>query len=376
MKKIIFSNFDDMKNPYYGGGGAFSVHEVVKRLADKGYDVTVITGKYPQSKDEITDNVKYKRIGLKNINPKLGQLLYQFLLPFYAMTLTYDIWFESYTPPFSTAFLPLFTKKPVIGVIHLLGGVEMSKHYKLPFDIIEKYGLKVYKDIIALNESLKNQVERTGSKAKVHIIPNGENDELLNLVNDNKTEDNILFIGRIDIKHKGLDMLLDIYKNSYKNHGLDLVIAGSGMEKEINILKNRIKEMNLESKVKLIGKVSGKEKSEVFRKAKIFVMTSRIEAFPRTLLEAWCYEVPPIIFDIEPLSWIPSPQQSRQFYRCAPSSLLSQELVHHCLAERLINHLYLLQASLCIPDPWRVRHLCRHKPHRVFVPQLLCVKIG
>jgi glycosyltransferase involved in cell wall biosynthesis len=306
MKKIIFSNFDDMKNPYYGGGGAFSVHEVVKRLADKGYDVTVITGKYPQSKDEITDNVKYKRIGLKNINPKLGQLLYQFLLPFYAMTLTYDIWFESYTPPFSTAFLPLFTKKPVIGVIHLLGGVEMSKHYKLPFDIIEKYGLKVYKDIIALNESLKNQVERTGSKAKVHIIPNGENDELLNLVNDNKTEDNILFIGRIDIKHKGLDMLLDIYKNSYKNHGLDLVIAGSGMEKEINILKNRIKEMNLESKVKLIGKVSGKEKSEVFRKAKIFVMTSRIEAFPRTLLEAWCYEVPPIIFDIEPLSWIPS----------------------------------------------------------------------
>lgn len=305
MKKIIFSNFDDMKNPYYGGGGAFSIHEVVKRLVVNGYQVTVITGKYPGCNDEIIDGVNYKRIGLQNINPKLGQLLYQFLLPFYAITLNYDIWFESYTPPFSTAFLPLFTNRPVIGAIHLLSGTEMTKHYKLPFDVIEKYGLRFYEDIIALNESLKKQVIRSGSKAEVHIIPNGETNDLLSLKNDDKTNEHLLFIGRIDMKHKGLDLLLDIYKSSYKKLGLDLVIAGTGIEKEINILKKRIKEMDLISNVKLVGKVTGKDKTEIFKKAKIFAMTSRIEAFPRTLLEAWCYEVPTIIFDIEPLNWIP-----------------------------------------------------------------------
>jgi len=41
--KIIISNYDSVKNPYYGGGGATAIHEIASRLTKK-FEVTVLTG--------------------------------------------------------------------------------------------------------------------------------------------------------------------------------------------------------------------------------------------------------------------------------------------------------------------------------------------
>ncbi|MBX7180163.1 MAG: glycosyltransferase, partial [Saprospiraceae bacterium] len=122
-------NYDDIKNPYYGGGGALAVHEVAKRLAARQHEVLVLTGKYPGCKDEIIDGVQYKRIGFHLLDARVGQLAFHFSLPWYAARLQYDIWVESFTPPFSTALLPLFTNKPVVGLTHLLGGKAMKLKY-------------------------------------------------------------------------------------------------------------------------------------------------------------------------------------------------------------------------------------------------------
>ena len=123
--KIIISSYDDLKNPYYAGGGAVVVHEVFKRLKES-YKVKVITGKYPGSIDEIVDGVVYERIGTNFFGPRLGQLIFQVILPFYALTEKFDLWVESFTPPFSTAFLPLFSKKPVVGLVHMLSAQDMQ----------------------------------------------------------------------------------------------------------------------------------------------------------------------------------------------------------------------------------------------------------
>src|SRR4051812_43402090 len=98
IKKVIISSYDDLKNPYYAGGGAYAVHEVAKRLAQK-YHVEVLTSSYPQAKDEKVNDVSYKRIGVPRFGPYLGQLIFQARLPFYARTLDYDLWIENFTPP-------------------------------------------------------------------------------------------------------------------------------------------------------------------------------------------------------------------------------------------------------------------------------------
>ena len=301
--KIIFSTYDDKYNPHYGGGGAIAIHELAKRLALKN-DVTVLTGKYPGCKSKIIDKVEYKRIGLSMTGPKIGQLIYQFLLPFYVLSSKFDIWIESFTPPFSTACLQLFTKKPVIGLTHLLAAKDMSKKYwGIPFTFFERIGLKTYKYIIVLSEYLKNKIQDANKNILIKVIPNGIGKNLINQkpITNGKY---ILFIGRIDIEQKGLDMLLSAYKFVEKKINVPLLIAGSGAKKEENFLKKQICRLGLQRKVKYVGKVSGKKKIEVFKNSMFIVLPSRFESFPITILESFCFGLPVLIFDIPQLQWV------------------------------------------------------------------------
>ncbi|MCL5667026.1 MAG: glycosyltransferase family 4 protein [Patescibacteria group bacterium] len=301
MPKIIFSIYDDLKNPYYGGGGARAVWEIARRLP-QDWEITVITGKYPQSKDEARGRVKYKRIGLNFLGPKLGQLFFSFLLPFYVLTQKFDIWVESFTPPFSAGFLPLFTKKPVIGLVHMLSGREMQRKYFLPFPAMEKIALKLYRNFIVVSEPAKKEILKANPAAKVAVIPNGAG--FTGRAGEGPKQ-YVAFLGRIEVWQKGLDLLLEAYKKISGQIGSQLLIAGSGIKSEEQKLKEIIKNLGLQGKVVLAGRAQGKLKSEIFRKSWMMVVPSRFETFGLSALEALSFGVPLITFDIEGFKWIP-----------------------------------------------------------------------
>lgn len=304
---IIFSNYDDLSNPYYAGGGAIAIHEVARRLVvNFGHHVIVVTGKYPGSQNSVIDGVTYRRVGVNLGGPLIGQLLYQIYLPLHLLfsKKEFDVWVESFTPPFSTACLPLFTKKPVIGLTHLLGGEGMKRKYKIPFDIFEKWGLKTYHWIITLNEELRQKILSANKNISIAIIPNGLPKEIINL-KIKKRDDYILFLGRIDVFQKGLDILLRSFKSIQDSTSYDLVIAGSGIISEENHLKMMVEKLGLEGRVKLIGKVSGSKKNEVLGNAAIMVMPSRGENFPLVILEAFAAELPVVAFNISGARWAP-----------------------------------------------------------------------
>lgn len=303
IKNIVFSNFDDLKNPWYGGGGARAIHEVAKRLA-KTNTVTVITGSYPGSKNEVVDNVSYVRIGVSSFGPFIGQAVYQLLLPWHAMTRTYDVWVESFTPPLSTAFLPVLTRKPVVGVTHTLSGRDMQKKYHLPFQFMESLGLKFYKQVITLTNFQKQQVLSANKNINVHIVPNGVPSEIIDRKAE-RPEKHILFLGRIDVVQKGLDILLSAYATIANAVNLPLVIVGSGPVEEEQKLKKLIQELGLAEKVRLAGRVDGEEKFKLFEQAACTVMPSRTEGFPLVALEAMACGSPLVISNIEGLKWLP-----------------------------------------------------------------------
>lgn len=299
---VVISNYDSLQNPYYGGGGAIAIHEVAKRLK-KTHKVTIIFGKYPNSKNHFIDGVSYKHIGPSFLGPKISQIIFLIILPFYAKRLQYDIWIESFTPPISTALLPLFTKKPVVGLAHSLDGVNKAKEYKLPFHHVEKFGLKKYKYFIVLTESVKNKIKQIQPRSTISIIPNGVRIEPGKLPTYDK---HILFIGRIEVNHKGLDLLLKSYKKISHKTTLPLVIAGTGTKSNIRQLKNMIKKLDLQKKVKLVGKVTGKKKDELFRNAVFVALPSRYDNQPLTAMEAMSYGKPLVIYKLEGLKWIPN----------------------------------------------------------------------
>lgn len=299
-QKIIFSSYDDLKNPFYAGGGSIAIHEIARRFAKKNH-TTVYTGRYPGSKDEVLDRVNYVRIGIAIGGPRLGQLIYHLLLPSYVLTQKYDLWIESFTPPFSTTFLQLFTKKPVIGLVHMLAADDMRRKYKLPFHLIERIGLKTYKRFIVLTQNSKEKISSINQKADIQIIPNGVTKQSSR---KGAVKGSILFIGRLEINQKGLDLLLKAYKEVYKKTSVKLVIAGSGTNGQEKILKKLVENLGLGKGIKFIGKVSGNEKNKVFANAQMVVIPSRVETFSLVALEALSNGVPVVSFDIDGLKWL------------------------------------------------------------------------
>lgn len=301
-KKIIFSNYDDVKNPWYGGGGAVAIHEIAKRLKDD-FKIKVLTGKYPNYKNERIDGVYYQRIGLSFVGPKIGQLCYSFVLPFYVIKEKFDIWFESFTPPFTTGLLPLFTRRPVIGVTHMLSGMDMYRKYKIPFYFFEQLGLKIYRRIIVLSDVLETKVKRYNKKVSIRIIPDGV--ELQEKNNNRKVNNKIGFLGRIEINQKGLDLLLKAFNRVKISYDWKLLIAGSGTNKQENILKKMLKKINSKKRAEFLGRIKNKEKEYFFSQVDFLVLPSREESFLIVVLEAFSYGLPVIVFDLENLKWIP-----------------------------------------------------------------------
>lgn len=321
--KIIFSNYDDMKNPYYGGGGALAVHEVAKRFVKK-FDITVITGVYPGAKDEVIDGICYKRIGASFFGPKVGQLIYLFLIGFYAALSDFDVWVESLTPPFSFSLVPLAAKRPVIGLVHMLSGKDMSRKYKLPFQLIEKVGIKLYKYFIVLSEETKLEIKKYNPDSEIEVISNGVS--IPRLGRENIKRKHILFIGRIEINQKGLDLLLNAFNRVNDQIGFHLAIAGNGCSKEIKKLEKIIKNKNLAKKIKFLGRVEGREKEKAFNEAAFVVIPSRFETFPLVALETFSYGLPLVSFDIDGLKWT-----------CKTCSLKAEPFKEKALAKAILN---------------------------------------
>jgi len=304
MKKtrIVFSNYDDVRHPVYAGGGATAIHEVAKRLA-RDFEVTVLTGNYPGAKDKIVDGVMYIRIGFRFFAGRSGQLMYHACLPWHVMTKKYDVWIEGFTPPFSTSFTPLFTRKPVIGLVHMLSGKDMVRKYHLPFHRVENIGLRFYHHFIVLTEQSAEEIRAHNPSADIRIIGNGVH--LPPSPNNPISAGYLAYLGRIEIDQKGLDVLLAAYAKVHKESDISLHIAGSGSKIEMERLEKLIDSHGLRGSVELLGRIEGEKKCEFLRHAMIGIIPSRYETFSLVMLEMMSYGIPVVAFDIPGTAWVP-----------------------------------------------------------------------
>lgn len=297
---VVISTYDNIQNPFYGGGGAAAIHEVAKRL-NKTFKIQIITANHPGVKNDLIDGVSYCRIGPPLPWPRFGQLLFSFLLPFYVTRKDYDVWVESFTPPFSTSFLPLFTKRPIIGLVHMLSSKDMLRKYHLPLEFIENLGLKFYSYFISLTRESSNRIRSQNSRADIAIIPNGVNFPSIRRATEGS---NILFLGRLEVNQKGVDLLLEAYSR-LSIPIPKLVIAGRGSTTDVNKIKALVKDFGIPCEnVVFMGRVGPMEKQILYTNAACVIIPSRFETFPLVALEAFSYCLPVVCFDIPGLSWI------------------------------------------------------------------------
>ena len=242
---------------------------------------------------------RYQHLPVGWAGPRGGQLAYHAMLPFAARRIPHDLWIEGFTPPWSTSFLPLFSPARVVGIAHALSGMHMWERYHLPFFLIEQLGLRSYRDIVVLNPADAEQLKRLSPAASVRVIPNGTVIPELGQQPFGGGE-HILYLGRIDIWHKGLDVLIAAYQRSGVK--LPLLIAGKGTRADEGKLSALVEAAG--DGVRWIGRVAGKTKQDLLSRCAFLVMPSRTEAFGIAALEAMAWGKPVVHFSLPTLDWI------------------------------------------------------------------------
>lgn len=110
----------------------------------------------------------------------------------------------------------------------------------------------------------------------------------------------IVFVGRLSIYHKGLDVLLEgiaAHKSKVGSPRFRIRLYGPGEDGSRQKLLNLIARMGIEEIVSIHPPVYGAEKADLLHSADVFVLTSRFEGHPMGVLEALAAGVPCMLSD-------------------------------------------------------------------------------
>jgi len=283
--KILHIIYDDVKNPWCGGGGAYRALMINGQIAHEQHEVMVLTGNFPGAKNVINDNVTYKRVGL-NTSYLISRISFTILVPFYLKRYQGDIIINDCSF-FSPCFADIYSRRPVVNIFHHLMGKHAIRLYKvvglLPL-ISEKILLSTVKNVIVPSREIMQELTKKSQIQKISSIPNGISESLFELEQEEK--DFILFLGRIDIYMKGIDLLIEAFSNIRNQGKVILKIAGSGKHSDIRKLKELIGNFHLEKNIEYLGRVTEEEKYELLRSCMFLVMPSRFEGWGITAVEA------------------------------------------------------------------------------------------
>lgn len=153
---------------------------------------------------------------------------------------------------------------------------------------------------------------------------------------DVPTELEILYIGRLDIKTKGLDTLIETAK-LLKNKPIKFLIRGPQSGEGHIWLKEKIIKYNLEKRVELSGSVFGENKIELLKNASLFILLSRNEGIPVSVLEALSYGCPCLV----------TRETNVPHFECDPSPVVIVERTPALVAAEIID---LLVKSDLLPE--------------------------
>lgn len=137
-------------------------------------------------------------------------------------------------------------------------------------------------------ELLRQRQRQRLRQRRIVVIPNGiDDDDLMYRAAPVPSTGPLLFLGRLAIEHKGLDLLLEGYALALAGGPLPpLLLAGPGADRDRERLLYQAARLGISGRVSLIGTVQGKEKDALLRRASLFVHTSRWDGLPFSVLEA------------------------------------------------------------------------------------------
>jgi glycosyltransferase involved in cell wall biosynthesis len=305
--RILHLALEDHHRPG-SGGGSLRNREINRRLVANGHEVHVVTAGHQALAAREEDGVRYQQLGIpRGYAPSL--LSYQALLPWWTRRairrLRPDLIVEEFAPPWSSMGVGHWSKIPTVGSVQGYFAREKAAQYHLPprlLTAIERWGTRSHRHLIAVSPDIASTLRAAAPAARVHTIGNGIDEAELRaaLRTPVATEPGlVVFLGRLEIEQKGLDLLLDAVRRLPADCPARVVIAGDG--KHAQRLEQLVRASGLGERVEFAGRVAGDAKWRLLARAQVAVVPSRYETFGITALEAMACGTPVLAFDIDGL---------------------------------------------------------------------------
>ncbi|WP_241597179.1 glycosyltransferase family 4 protein [Rosenbergiella epipactidis] len=161
---------------------------------------------------------------------------------------------------------------------------SFSKYIRL----LKLWALKGYDEVIVLTSEDEVFLKERSVKTKKIYNPITFKNHIYKV-----EEKRVLAVGRL-VFQKGYDDLLLIWKSFVKNNpSWTLDIAGDG--ELFDHLQQVRKSFGIENSVNFLGKIE--DVDYFYKRADLFVMTSKYEGLPLSLLEAKSWSIPSVAFD-------------------------------------------------------------------------------
>jgi glycogen(starch) synthase len=301
--RVLHVIYDDARNPWVGGGGSARVHELYRRLESE-VSATVVTGNYPGAAKTTIDGVHYERSGAPSPYA-ISRLTFGAAATRRLRSAEYDVAafdFSAYTP----ILVPV--DRPVGIVVHHLTAPTATERWGkvggAGIAAIERAMLKRGRRFSATSQATQRALEELLPGKPIDLVTAGVPDELFEL--ERRSAGYALCLGRLDVFHKGLDVLLEASALlAARGTPVDLRIAGRGGGSVE--LARRISELGLHRHVSLVGAVSNAQRNDLYAGASVFVMPSRFEGFGIAAAEAMAAGVPVVASDVPALREVVDP---------------------------------------------------------------------
>ena len=294
---ILYLQYANPWNPYSRGGVGRINHEVFQYLA-QSHSIVVVTGYMEDTPVEnLVDGVLYRQAGTSR-----HKIASRVLFSIAAATVDlepYDLvivpW-DRYAP----VHIRLDTK-PYILELH-------ANYFQMPAKVgllepatrlLLRLALKRAAYLSTVSRFLLEMPEMRQRRFRLSkVVHNGVSEDFFDEPGDFKDGSYLLFIGRLDIRTKGIDTLLSAYQLS----GLDipLVIAGDGNDK--SLVEGLISSKGLSGRVRMEGWVEAQRKQEMIRGSIAVCVPSRSEGFGLVAIETMAMGRPVIGSSVEGLN--------------------------------------------------------------------------
>jgi len=288
-------------------GIGYYTYNLSKKLIERGHEVTVITrGRYRKVEHFYFDEIEVYKPQFFPVYPFHVHVHKLFVEKFFKkLDKEFDV--IHIHSPLSPSIVTNF---PIVGTIHT-SLLEDIKHYQVLDAKSASIKLTTYLSGYPLTQELINKakvvtiVSSAVAKELTEyynvdnplIIGNGVNEKMFHPLKE-KSDDYILYVGRLDYRKGILDLikaaslLADL---DMKNLDMKIYIVGKGP------LKMTIEEYTTKNNLKhvfLLGHVSWEELIQLYQNASIFVFPSHYEGLPTVVLEAMSSGLPVVVSDI------------------------------------------------------------------------------